>query len=317
MRKLLSTPRLVVLILTFAVFMSIYVIALYKLQIIEGAKYYAQSQNSITTEKVVPAARGNMLDRYGRVLVSNTACNNLSIDTTELFERDDPNAVILELCQAVHMFHDEYNDTLPITMSPPFEYIPDMTALQRSMLNAWLDAKDLPRDATAAEVMATARARYNIAGSYSAEEARIITGVRYEINVRYDINTTPYIFAEDVSMPLLTYLMEQPGAVWREAGFGSTAIRRDPITGCTGNGSWRRKSGTACGYTLPWRTIRDLRNRSGSGISGSIPGCFTGDSYWDSGCRRKGGYTISSRRRWWETLRRTATNGTFPVTTGR
>ena len=156
MRKLLSTPRLVILILTFVVFMSIYVVALYKLQIIEGAKYYAQSQNSITTEKVVPAARGNLLDRYGRVLVSNTACNNLSIDTTELFEREDPNAVILELCRAVQMFHDDYNDTLPITMSPPFEYIPDMTALQRSMLNAWLDAKDLPRDATAAEVMAAA-----------------------------------------------------------------------------------------------------------------------------------------------------------------
>ena len=98
MRKLLSTPRLVILIMTFVVFMSIYVVALYKLQIIEGAKYYAQSQNSITTEKVVPAARGNLLDRYGRVLVSNTACNNLSIDTTELFERDDTKAVILELC---------------------------------------------------------------------------------------------------------------------------------------------------------------------------------------------------------------------------
>lgn len=209
MRKLLSTPRLVILIMTFVVFMSIYVVSLYKLQIIEGAKYYAQSQNSITTEKVVPAARGNLLDRYGRVLVSNTACNNLSIDSTELFEQEDPNAVILELCQAVQMFHDDYNDTLPITMSPPFEYIPDMTALQRSMLNAWIKAKDLPPDATAAEVMAAARARYDIAGSYSAEEARIITGIRYEINVRYDINTTPYIFAEDVSMPLLTYLMEQ------------------------------------------------------------------------------------------------------------
>ena len=49
MRKLLSTPRLVILITTFVVFMSIYVAALYKLQIIEGAKYYAQSQNSIVT----------------------------------------------------------------------------------------------------------------------------------------------------------------------------------------------------------------------------------------------------------------------------
>ena len=53
------------------------------------------------------------------------------------------------------------------------------------------------------------RTRYSVGSEYNAEDARRIVGVRYEINDRFNINTTPYVFAEDVSMPLLTYLMEQ------------------------------------------------------------------------------------------------------------
>ena len=122
MRKPVSTPRLVFLGLVSGLLMVIYLISLYKLQIIEGAKYYAQSQNSIVDEKVVAAIRGNIMDRYGRLLVSSTACNNLTIDTTELFEQEDPNAIILELCRAIETFGDTYTDTLPITSEPPFEY---------------------------------------------------------------------------------------------------------------------------------------------------------------------------------------------------
>lgn len=208
MRKPVSTARLAFLGIVSGLLMAIYLIALYKLQIIEGAKYYAESQNSIVTDKVVTATRGNVMDRYGRLLVSNTACNNLTIDTTEMFEQEDPNAIILELCRAIEAFGDTYNDTLPITREPPFEYT-SMSDLQRNMLDAWLKANDLPLDSTAVEVMSAMRARYDISGTYDAKDARTIVGVRYEVNNRYNINTTPYIFAEDVSMPLLTYLMEQ------------------------------------------------------------------------------------------------------------
>ena len=119
MRKLIEPVRLVVLLVVFSILMSIYLVALYKLQIIEGAAYYSKGENSKTTEERVPAARGNILDRYGRLLVSNSACNNLSINVTELFEQDDPNAIILELCAAVERFGDKYIDTLPITAAPP------------------------------------------------------------------------------------------------------------------------------------------------------------------------------------------------------
>ncbi len=37
---------------------------------IHGAEYLARSQNSIAETQTVEAARGDILDRYGRVLVS-------------------------------------------------------------------------------------------------------------------------------------------------------------------------------------------------------------------------------------------------------
>ena len=208
MQKMVKPIRLVVLAVVFVLLLGVYFVALYKLQIIGGREYYAVGETETKEDITIAAARGNILDRYGRLLVSNSLCNNLSINVTELFSQDDPNAVILELCSAVERFGDTYTDTLPITKAPPFEFT-EMDTLQKSMLDAWLKANDMPLDSSAVEILAAMRTRYSVGSEYNAEDARRIVGVRYEINDRFNINTTPYVFAEDVSMPLLTYLMEQ------------------------------------------------------------------------------------------------------------
>ena len=209
MQRLIKPARLALFLAVFVLAMLIYVVELYKLQIIKGAEYYAVNESAVVTKKVVPAARGNIYDRYGRLLVSNSSCNNIIIDTADLFAQEDPNAVILQLISAMEKYGDTYNDTLPITMDAPFEFIEDMTYLQRSMLDAWLKANKMNMDSTAVEILARMRTRYDIDNSYSAAELRRIAGIRYEINNRFNINTTDYIFAENVGMGSLTYLMEQ------------------------------------------------------------------------------------------------------------
>ena len=215
MEKLIKPSRLAVMALITVALITICVITLYKLQIVEGKAYYEESRNTIVTSKTVAAARGNMMDRYGRVLVENRVCNNLVIDTVDLFRDDDPdyvqaNANILKLCRTIVSYGDDYTDTLPVTKEPPFEYT-DMTAIQRATLQAYLKERELGENCTAVELMAYMRSRYKIDASYTAEETRIIAGIRYEINSRYIHNfaTSPYIFAEDVSMDLITALMEK------------------------------------------------------------------------------------------------------------
>ncbi len=211
MHGLIRPGRVAALALILVLLLTVYMVFLYKLQIIEGEKYYNQS-NEITSEKrTVTAARGNILDRYGRVLVSNAESYNLTIDTAKLFANDDPNETILGLVQMVESYGDTYTDDLPITSSPPFEYTEDMTEIQRTMLNAYIKDKidDLPSEnPTAVELMSYMRTRYEIDNSYSAEEMRIIAGVRYSINVRYAINTADYVFVNDASMQLITSIME-------------------------------------------------------------------------------------------------------------
>ncbi|MCD8116379.1 MAG: hypothetical protein LUE21_04570 [Oscillospiraceae bacterium] len=208
MRKLISPGRLAVLGIIVAALLVLYITTLYKLQIVEGAEYYEESTNSIVSTETVVATRGNILDRYGRLLASNRNCNNLLINSTTLFEEEDPNAVILEMCSIVTANGDTYTDDLPITTSPPFEYVENMSSLQSTRLQAWLAANGLDSDATAVEVMAKMRTRYDIDSNYSAEELRIIAGVRYSINIRYVINTSDYVYAEDVSIDTITALME-------------------------------------------------------------------------------------------------------------
>ena len=211
MEKIVKPARLAAFFVFLAALIIIYIVALYKLQIVEGKAYYEASINSIVTTETVPAARGGLMDRYGRSLVTNRTCNNLVINVQKLlYDRDsaEANAIILEMCNFITEAGETYTDELPITKTTPFEYT-DMTDIQRERLSAWKKANSVAENASAVEVMAAMRSRYDIAGSYTGEEARTIAGVRYEVNVRYIIATSDYIFAEDVSVDLIAQLMER------------------------------------------------------------------------------------------------------------
>ena len=210
MNRLIKPGRVTALLLLMFLILSLYMVFLYKLQIVEGEIYYNKSSEITNERRTVTAERGSILDRYGRVLVGNKECYNLKVDNTKLFANEDPNAVILELVRMVQSFGDDYTDDLPITATPPFEYLPDMTDIQRTMLNAYFKdkSKSLPENPTAVELLSYMRTRYGIDNRYSAEEMRIIAGVRYSINVRYAINTGDYLFVEDASMKLISSIME-------------------------------------------------------------------------------------------------------------
>ena len=81
MNKVISKERVLALALMLAVLLILYFVFLYNVSIIEGERYYAASSEITTKPETVTAARGDILDRYGRVLISNKECYNLTIDT--------------------------------------------------------------------------------------------------------------------------------------------------------------------------------------------------------------------------------------------
>ena len=56
--NIIKKERLIALALVFAMLITVYIVALYKLQIIEGEKYYEESRNNMVTTSTVTAARG-------------------------------------------------------------------------------------------------------------------------------------------------------------------------------------------------------------------------------------------------------------------
>ena len=93
---------------------------LYDLQYVHGAEYLEQSRRKIAKTETVEAARGQILDRYGRVLVSNRASYNVSLDTS--FMGEDRNTVLLRLLDICREESVTWSDTLPVSQSAPYVF---------------------------------------------------------------------------------------------------------------------------------------------------------------------------------------------------
>ena len=93
---------------------------LYDLQYVHGAEYLEQSRRKIAKTETVEASRGQILDRYGRVLVGNRASYNVSLDTS--FMGEERNAILLRLLEICREESVTWSDTLPVSRSAPYVF---------------------------------------------------------------------------------------------------------------------------------------------------------------------------------------------------
>ena len=81
---------------SFLLLLAVFAGLLWNLQIISGAAYYEKSQQSIAQIETVPAARGKLLDRKGRILAQDTTSWAGTVDShcaPEVLDR------LLQLCR--------------------------------------------------------------------------------------------------------------------------------------------------------------------------------------------------------------------------
>src|SRR5574344_1299635 len=98
----IKSVRITALVIFLAIVITIYATSLYELQIITGKDYYYESLNSIVTSTNVEASRGQILDRYGNLLVSNRTSYNVTINHSVLTNTGDPNGILrrlVKVCQ--------------------------------------------------------------------------------------------------------------------------------------------------------------------------------------------------------------------------
>ena len=185
---------------------------LFYLQIVEGEEYYEKTQNRISSTFSEKAPRGEIMDRYGKPLVTNRVGYSLKLQKSEV-TGEKLNNMLFEILNILEECGYEYTDSLPIS-SYPFEFsFSDQNASGSAddEKEEWFASKKkLTKDMSAAEIIDYYRNNmYSIGDDYSPDEARRIIGIRYDISLSGFSATSPYTIAEDIDINVITKIKER------------------------------------------------------------------------------------------------------------
>lgn len=202
----------VTLILTlFGLLIGFFALKLYDLQMIQTGGNTDNVKKFYTVTRV-KAARGDILDRNGNVLVTNRATYDMVFNHYVLLSNENPNGQLLKLVQLCREMGVTYNEHFPITMEAPFQYtLDEMSSSAQNHFQAYLPVVGggLDSDISAPVLIRTLREYYKIPADWSDADARAVIGLRYELRLRQDITNLPnYVFMEDVDNEVLAAILE-------------------------------------------------------------------------------------------------------------
>ena len=153
----------------------ILLVQLFNLQIVKGQEYREQSNTRLTRESVLKAARGNILDRTGNPIVSNSMGFRLDLYKTKV-DNQTLNDTIFKIINILEKNGDKYADNLPITVQP-FAF----TSQDNEYIKNWKKKNKIDENASAEDCFYILKKKYEIQ-SDDVNEARKIMAIRYEIS---------------------------------------------------------------------------------------------------------------------------------------
>ena len=195
--------------LIFAVVLAFFCFKLYDLQVIQTGGS-TDNTTTFTTRTRVKAARGDILDTHGNVLVRNRASYDLMINHYVLLTASGTNNYLLQLVQRCREAGIEYNENFPVTLERPFVYtLDEYNSAWQGYFQTYLHDRELDSDITAPLLVKRLRDRYKIPVDWSEEDARAVIGLRYEMDLRGLVGSlSNHIFLSDVSDEHLSALVE-------------------------------------------------------------------------------------------------------------
>ena len=168
----------------------ILIIQLFNLQIVHGAEYREESNTRLTRETTLEAARGEILDRTGTDLVTNSTKFSVELYKTKIDDNELNNS-ILNIVNLLEKYQVEYVDSFPISIDPFQFTISDET------LADWKESYDLDENISAEEAFYNFKDRYDIENT-DISEIRKIIAIRYEITTTGYSSTRALTIAEDI-----------------------------------------------------------------------------------------------------------------------
>ncbi len=110
-----------VIILVFVIIIFVIILRLANLMIVNGTEYREQSENRIFKNIPISAPRGEIRDRYGKLLAGNRPSFTVQIMRNEI-DSDKINEVSLNVLNILEKNGDQYTDEFPIVKTETGEY---------------------------------------------------------------------------------------------------------------------------------------------------------------------------------------------------
>lgn len=206
MKEILERLRTAFLAILVVIAVALGLIRLMTVQIVNGDAYLQQSEYTSVYTQTIKATRGQIVDADGNPLVENKVGFNVIIDDTYFpSDNKEANEILIQTVRILKEAKLEWNETLPVTDSAPYEYEKNRDS----------DVEKL-KSLIGVNVYATAENcidklidDYEISETeYSAEEQRIIAGIRYEMKLRdFSLGNT-FTLSEDIPVETVTKIKE-------------------------------------------------------------------------------------------------------------
>lgn len=218
---MIKRSRVIIMIVFVFAILGFYVYQLAQYQVTNGETYRKQSTKSTVSKIDVIAPRGEILDRYGRVLATNKVGYNLVIEKAffpSSSQSDKQNSELLALADILNQDNETWEDSLPISKTAP--YTLTGTDSDKKKLIKFINSKNkkkvlLKDNATAQQIMDVLNTVYKTSG-YSETQKRTLCGIKYEMDIKAFNYAKVYTFAQNVSIDTVTKIEERssvlPGA---------------------------------------------------------------------------------------------------------
>ena len=207
--------RTVTLMVVVALIFSIFTLRLVQWQILQGEELKNMADTTASDSYTITAARGEIVDRYGRPLATNRIGFNVVLNRSYL-KNEDTNATIVRLLEILNESGEEWQDSTPMQRAYPYTFLTDEegSTANSTTVRKLKEILGLNIYATEQNVIDRMVERYNLQ-DVPEHLWRTVGGIRYEMELREYGYSYPFTLATDVSIKTVStikeYSMELPG----------------------------------------------------------------------------------------------------------
>ncbi len=174
---------------------------LFNLQIVNGESYRNQSEKRLVREVESYAPRGNIYDRYGKLMVTSGVSYSLQLYRTQITAQE-LNEVLRKVTQILEKNGDSFSHSLPI------DFETKTFTKNESSMKSWKKENKIEESATVEQVIEALKKKYEI--TYEDEkEAQQVLSLRYEISVNGYSSYRAVTLAKDISYESILEIEER------------------------------------------------------------------------------------------------------------